>query len=258
MHNSPAVEVAATAERIVREAGEIARRFFGKTPVLRDKGGGNLQTQADISVEEHIVHGLSKAFPQHGILAEETGEWNAGADYVWILDPIDGTRYLMAGIPLYSISLALRHGEHFVLGMVYSPEAGQLFSASVGNRACLNGKPIRCSERVNLREATLCVEMSNRHFPPEVNREVVRYLSALIDRVERIRVIAVSALGLCYCASGGFDAYLNLSTGSKIWDVAAGRVILQEAGGVVTTTASNQIVGGPPALHDALLKLLAP
>ena len=249
-------DILATAETIVKEAGPIAHDLFGKTAVLQLKERGDLQTQADLAVEEHIVARLAEAFPQHGILSEEAGGRNEEAEYVWVLDPIDGTRYFAAGIPLYSISLALRHGEQFVLGVVYNPETDQLFSGVAGESASLNGQPIRCSQRTELREATLCVEIPNRHFPPELNREVMGHLALLIDRVERIRIIAVSALGLCYCACGSFDAYLNLSTGSKIWDVAAGRVILQAAGARVTTTAKQQIVGGPPALHDQLVEQL--
>lgn len=256
MHSQLRLDFLSVAEDVLKDASPLARSRFGKTQVLQIKERGDLQTRADLAVEEHVVSRLAEAFPQHGILSEETGGRNAEAEYVWVLDPIDGTRYFAAGIPLYSISLALRHGDQFVLGVVYNPETDQLFSGVAGQSASLNGQPIRCSERTDLREATLCVEIPNRHFPPELNREVLGHLATLIDRVERIRMIGVSALGLCYCACGSFDAYLNLSTGSKIWDVAAGRVILQAAGAVVTTTAQRQIVGGPPALHDQLVELL--
>jgi len=223
---------------------------------IRDKGRGDIQTEGDLAVERFVTSRLLEAFPEHGIVSEESGERNAGAEYLWVLDPIDGTRYFKVGIPLYSISLALRHREQFVLGVVYNPVSDQLFSASAGGGAFLNGERIRCSEATDLRDAMVCVEIPNRHFPAELNEEVIGHLGRLIDRVDRIRVIAVSALGLCYCATGAFDAYLNLSTASKIWDVAAGLVILQEAGAKVTRTARNQIIGGPAALHDELVGLL--
>jgi myo-inositol-1(or 4)-monophosphatase len=249
-------ELRIAAAAIVSEAGSITRGFLGSGAVLRDKGRGDLQTQADLAVEEFVVSRLLEAFPDHGVLSEESGERNVGAEFVWVLDPIDGTRHFQSGIPLYAISLALRHREQFVLGVVYNPESNQLFSASSGGGAFLNGTRIRCSNKTDLREATLCVEIPNRHYPAALNQEVLQQLGGLIDRVERIRVIGASALGLCYCASGGFDAYLNLSTGSRIWDVAAGLVILREAEATITTTSKNQIIGGPASLHDELLGLL--
>ena len=109
------------AESIVNEAGKIPQGLLGAATVLRDKGGGDIQTKTDLAVEEFVISRLLEAFPEHGALSEESGERNADAEYVWVLDPIDGTRHFTSGIPLYSISLALRHRDQFVLGVVYNP-----------------------------------------------------------------------------------------------------------------------------------------
>lgn len=245
-----------TAEPIVRDAGEIAKQFFGKPIRCPDKAGGEIVTETDREVEKLIFSQLKSAFPDHGFLGEESGEQDLESEFVWILDPIDGTRYFASGVPLYSISLALRQGDDLIAGIVYNPESNQFFSAGAGLGATLNNTLIRCSEVTELRDAILCVEIPHRHYPTEIITEALGHISSIIGHVDRIRIIGVSALGLCYCASGGFDAYLNISTGSKTWDLAAGKFILKEAGGLISTTAKNQFVGGPPPLHDALQKLL--
>ena len=249
-------EFLAAATAIVREAGEIARPAFGKPTLINDKGRGDLVFQTDLEVNRHICSRLSRLFPDHGILSEESGEDNTSAEHVWILDPIDGSRYFGGGIPLYSISLALQREGDVILGVVFNPESDQLFTASGGKGAFLNGEPICCSQEDALKDATVCMEIPNRHYSRETNRLALGYLAELVDRVERVRIIGVSAIGLCYCATGGFDLYLNVSTASKLWDLAAGRIILSEAGATVETMANGHIVGGNERLCKALLQLL--
>lgn len=243
-------------EAIVRDAAPIARQTFGSPEILHHKDRGDMATTADLAVEQQILARLQQAFPEHGIVAEETGVIRAEAPWQWILDPIDGTRYFAGGIPLYSISLALRHNGKTQVGIVYNPESDQMFTASKGNGSHLNGIPIHCSKVTELQKAELHVEIPNRHFEAAIQNEALEMLTRLMPRVERMRMLGVSACGLCYCALGGFDAYLNISTGSKEWDLAAGLLILEESGAMITRTKKNQIVGGPKPLHDALLAIL--
>lgn len=244
------------ATTVVSEAGRIATGSFRHPVGVTEKGPGDPVTQADLAIDAHIASAISKAFPDHGLVAEESGARNNGAEYVWILDPIDGTRYFAEGVPLYSISLALHKRNEAILGVVFNPETGEMFTAERGGGATLNGARIHCSARIALADSMICVEIPHRRFSLDKIERAMQKLDRLVRHADRVRIIGVSALGLCYCAAGGFGAYVNLSGTSKIWDLAAGQVILSEAGGRITTTANNEIVGGPPALHDALVDLL--
>ncbi len=251
-------EYLSTAESIVREAGAIAREMFGQVDILGDHGQGNMFTPADLAVNEHVCRRISDTFPNHDILSEESGSKGGDPTHRWILDPIDGTRHFHGGVPLYSISLALYINKEPVLGVVYNPETGQLFSAVAGKGASLNGRRIQCSDKRHLRDATVCIEVPHRLMPEMVRDEASRDVASLMGQVERIRIIGASALGLCYCASGAFDLYLNMSTGSKIWDVAAGRIILEESGATVEGTSESRIIGGPAELRLQLIQALSP
>ena len=244
------------ATTVVREAGSIATSSFRHPEGVTEKGPGDPVTQADLAVDAHIASAISEAFPDHGLVSEESGERNSGADYVWILDPIDGTRYFIEGVPLYSISLALHKRNEAILGVVFNPETGELFSAKRGGGASLNGTRIHCSARTSLAESMVCVEIPHRHFSLDKIEDAMQKVNKLVRHADRVRIIGVSALGLCYSAAGGFDAYVNLARTSKIWDLAAGQVVLTEAGGRITRAPNNEIVGGPPPLHDELVELL--
>jgi myo-inositol-1(or 4)-monophosphatase len=249
-------EVLSKTEQIVRRAGQTAKDAFGVGGKVSAKADGTPVTDADIEVERQLVGALRAEFPDHGFVCEESGEQAAEADYQWIIDPIDGTAYFSRGVPLYSLSVALRHGEDLVLGVVFQPENGDLFSALAGQGAKRNGAAIRCSSASDLGEARICVEIPHRRLAPPLTDYALAKLPLLMQRVDRLRVIGVSALGLCYTAAAGFDAYLNLSGSSKVWDLAAGQVILREAGGTYTKRHNHVIVGGPLALHDQLVELL--
>jgi myo-inositol-1(or 4)-monophosphatase len=247
------LEVARSA---VLQAGEVAHRRFGKSPIVRHHDDGDVTTETDLEIERQITEALAKAFPAHGFLAEESVVQSLDSEYVWILDPIDGTNYFVRGVPLYSISLALRRNNELLLGIVYAIESNQLFSACRDAGAFLNGEPIRCSEGKSLSEAMLCVEIPNRHAPQEVRRDALAKVAALMDSCQRQRMIGVSAFGLCACAAGGFDGYVNLNKNSKIWDLAAGQVIFREAGGKMSKTRQGYLVGGSPSLHDELFNFI--
>lgn len=248
----------ATAERIVLEAGKLATSVFRRATILQHKPGGDLVTQADLAVERFVLSELAAAFPDHGVLSEEAGERLGNGEYVWVLDPIDGSRHFSQGLPLYSVSLALRRADELVVGVVYDPETRELFSASPSCGARLNGTPIRCSPRVALSESTVCLEIPRGSAPPDVLEDALGALPVLMRHASRVRVIGVSALGLCYCAAGAFDAYVNLSRTSKVWDLAAGECILKAAGGTISRLPNAWILGGPAPLHDELCRVLKP
>ncbi len=245
------------AEGIVREAGSIVKGASNHSEVLRSKEGGDLVTEGDLLVERQILDSIAGSYPDHGFISEERGAYQADADYIWVLDPIDGTKYFARGIPLYSISLALQFKGEPVIGIVYSPEPEQMFCASVGAGTTLNGRSIHCSHTKEPADAIVCAEIPNKHSPVVERNRSFDQLRLLIDNAWKVRLIHVASLGLSWCAMGGFDAYVSLHSGAKLWDIAAGQVILTEAGGQFSNNR-GWIVAGPPLLHDKLIDLLGP
>lgn len=244
------------ASEVVRAAGEIARQGFGKSPIVKEKALSDIVTQADTDVERYVISNLQASYPDHGFISEEAGDRAHDAEYVWILDPIDGTKYYACGIPLYSISLALQWQGKLILGVVFNPQTNEMFVGASRQMATLNDEPIHCSHSTQLDDSTLCVEIPSRDSPAATRRWGLEKMALLVDRVRRVRILGVSALGLCYCARGGFEAYVNLgSTATQYYDVAGGRAILEAAGGEFRDLGQG-IVAGPPKLCQQLMELL--
>lgn len=238
------LEYATICERAVRAGGDAVLDWVGRVDV-REKGPADLVTQADFASQEVIRKTLLDAFPDHGLLGEEqipeTATPPQRTEYRWIVDPLDGTTNFVHGVPHYSVSVALeRHGE-LLVGAVYDPILDECFTATWGGGAYLNGRPIRTSTVRELSGALAAVG-----FPPRTPRDcpdLLVFLGALA-KCQAIRRTGSSALNLCYVAAGRFDLYWAFST--KIWDVAAGVLLVREAGGVVTAPD-----GGPFRLEEA-------
>ncbi len=243
------------AERVILEAGDMIQGMTEYSHQIRAKEAGDLVTAGDLLVQEYVVGRIRDAYPDHAILSEESDGGLFEPDYLWILDPIDGTKYFAREVPLYAISLALRIKGEIVLGVVYAPDMGQTFCAGKGIGATLNGKPIECSRQHNLRDSFLCVEIPSRHGSPDELDWAMQKAKLLIGHVQRLRIIGVTSLGLCWTAMGGIDAYVNMGSSSKIWDWAAGRIILEESGGLMTEF-DHCHVGGPSILYEEILGIL--
>ncbi len=242
---------------LVREAGDIAGAGFGHATVLTAKDGGDLATDMDLRVNQHIVSGLQRLFPAAGILSEESGASGMDREDAWVVDPIDGSKHYARGIPLYALSVALQRKGHLVLGVVHAPATGETFAAIRGGGATRNGSAIACSRQASLDRAILCVELPSRHSGQAAIRGALDRLEALMMGCQRIRVVGVTTLGLCYCASGAFDAYVNLgSSPNALWDTAAGEVIACEAGCVLSRTGGITVAGNP-GLHRQIVERLA-
>jgi len=248
-------EYLAHAESILREAGKIAKREFGNSPIIREKEFHDIVTQADVQVQEFIRGRINELYPDHGFDSEEDEAPSRDTDFTWVLDPIDGTKYFSRRIPIYSIALALEKQGKLILGIVYSPETNQMFSGAIGAGASLNGSPIKCSPTRELENATICVEIPSSDSSPIERNWGMEKFAILVDRVQRARILGVSALDLCYCASSGFDAYVNLGGATKYCDIAAGQVIVEAAGGVFVTMA-KRFVAGPEDLCEKLVELI--
>ena len=250
-------DIAADVIPLVTRAGAMARKAFGVSPVAITKRGGDLATAVDLQVNALIVSALCKQFPRWGIISEETKAIKPGADYTWILDPIDGSKHYALGIPFYGISLALRHREDLLVGVVYAPHTRELFHAARGLGAFRNGRRISCGRVADdLAKAIVCVELPSRHGGVRKLDRALARLRALMLACQRVRVIGVTSLGMCYCATGAFGAYVNLgSSPHAVWDWAGGACILHEAGGVVSAR-HGVTVAGNPAVHDGLRRLI--
>lgn len=233
------------AVNMAREAGAILLEEFAKPPEIRYKGEVDIVTQADKRSEAVLVARLLREFPDHGIVAEESGgSGSTNAEFVWHVDPLDGTTNFAHGYPCFAVSLGLlQHGEP-IAGVVFDPVRNELFSAARGEGACLNAKPIRVSSVERLSESLL-----STGFPVQqrsANRNIYHYWHFTLNS-HGVRRDGAAALDLCYVACGRFDGFWEF--GLKSWDTAAGILLVSEAGGLV-----SDFVGQPfhPGGKEAL------
>lgn len=223
------LEEMAWMESMVRTAGAHMKDAFAKTHQsgFSLKGQQDYLTQTDGEVEAMVQQAVAQAFPNDGFLGEETGGVTDSVARLWIVDPVDGTANFARGVPHFCISLALLENGRPTLGAIYDPMRDELFVAAKGQGACLNGVRMHVSDVPRLNVASVEVGWSNRLNTPDY----LRQLSAVIDAGAAIRRAGSGALGLAYVAAGRCDAYVELHINS--WDVAAGLLLVTEAGGVV-------------------------
>jgi len=218
------------AEETARGAGEILRRNWGKTQSVHFKGEINLVTEVDRESEAYILDRIRSAFPDHGILSEESAELAGPSSYRWIVDPLDGTTNYAHNYPCFCVSIGLEKGGELIAGAVFDPLLGESFTASAGGGAFLNGEPIRVSSVGNLRRSLLATG-----FAYDVNTSAdnnFNYFREFVFAGQAIRRDGSAALDLCYLACGRFDGFWELKL--KPWDTAAGLLLLREAGGTAT------------------------
>ena len=199
------------------------------------KGDINLVTEMDTRSERIIVEMLRASFPDHGIIAEEETKIQTGSGYRWIIDPLDGTTNYAHGYPCFSVSIALEHEGDAIAGVVYDPMREELFSARKGGGASLNGKPIRVSAADTLIKSLLATGFPYDRKTSDKNN--LDYFHELLMASQEVRRDGSAALDLCSVAAGRFDGFWELKL--KPWDVAAGSLIVLEAGGMVTDLSQN-------------------
>jgi myo-inositol-1(or 4)-monophosphatase len=250
------------AIQTARDAGRVLAEKFGRALQVSNKGDIDLVTEADIAAEQLIVERIQSYHPRHAILAEEAGEvvaiGGAQSEYKWIVDPLDGTTNYAHGYPTFCVSIALEHEGRIVVGVVYDPLRDELFAAERGEGAALNGRRVRVSDVSELNRALLCTG-----FPYDVrSRErFARHFASFIMRAQSVRRDGAAALDLAYVAAGRFDGFWE--EGLRPWDVAAGILLIEEAGGRVTHYDGTDFdIYTPPIaasnglLHDAMLETL--
>ncbi len=228
-------------EKAARAAGEVLLEWRGRFAV-REKGPTDLVTEADLAAERRVRDVISVEFPDHRILGEEEAEGDAAASghspYRWLVDPLDGTTNYVHQLPIYGVSIALESAGQILAATVYNPVDEECYVASAGRGAYLNGSRLAPSDAARLREALVAVSFGTPVAAESA--EVARFLE-ILPVCQAVRRLGSSALNLCYLAAGRLDAYW--ATTAKIWDVAAGILIAQEAGAVV-----SGIDGGPLVL----------
>ena len=240
-----------------REAGESLRDAFGAEQAVRYKGEVDIVTEVDERAEQLIREILLGAFPAYGMLAEEGGWLSGDEDARWIVDPLDGTTNYAHGLPIFCVSIALEKAGEVVLGVVHDPMREETYTAERGEGATLNDEPIRVSDTDEPIRALVATGFPyDRAQMPEALELFRRF--AVITR--GMRRLGSTALDLCYVAAGRLDGYYE--RGIWAWDIAAGSLILEEAGGKVTdyrggelNLEGREIVASNGELHPAMTKL---
>jgi myo-inositol-1(or 4)-monophosphatase len=220
----------------VVRAGEIQKSRFGSQIKIRKKGAIDLVTEVDLEVERMFRAMIAERFPDHAVLAEEMGETGAGARCRWVFDPIDGTSNYAHGIPIFCSTLALEIDGVVSVGAVFDPNRNELFTAERGVGAWLNGERLQVSDTATLSDAMLVTG-----FPYDVREKLDDYLTLFgeyLRHARAVRRLGSAAIDLCWVAAGRMDGFWE--RGLKAWDMMAGGLIIQEAGGRVTA-----IDGGP-------------
>lgn len=224
-------------QEAARVGGAVLMEWRGKFNA-REKGPADLVTEADFASQERIRELLLSRFPEHGFLGEEDGTDIAPRDgrHRWIVDPLDGTVNYVHGVPNFAVSVALECEGRIIAGAIYDPSLDECFTAEAGGGAFLNGIPIRTSGTTQLTEALVVAS-----FPAGIQEghpEIERFVRALVA-TQSLRRTGSAALNLSYLAAGRFDAYWATTT--KIWDIAAGFLILSEAGGSLATPEGGEV-----------------
>lgn len=256
----PLINIAIEA---ARSGGNLITRAMKRmdTVQISEKGQNDFVTEVDQRVEREIIDIIHKSYPNHAILAEESGE-SGDDETVWIIDPLDGTRNFIHGFPHFAISIAVMQKNRLEHAVIYDPLRQELFTASRGKGAKLNDRRIRVSPRKELDSALLGTGFAYRHNDPD-NETAPKLLQSLLGSCGDVRRAGAATLDLAYVACGRLDGFWE--HGLKIWDVAAGALLVKEAGGMVIDTDGGEtylktgnILGANPILVRQMLKTMKP
>lgn len=247
--------ILAILEKEIVNAGKIALERFGKSRVVFSKERASVATDADLGVEKYLVEFIRRTFPDHCILTEESGKIGIGGDFCWVIDPIDGTRYYDRGVPIYSVAVALEHQGEPILGAIYFPSLNELYTAAKGIGTKRNGEMVKCSNVSKLEDALVAVEIPARHDQSQEIDRAIELVRRMVISCQRVRIMGLSSFAMCQVAHGGFDAYVNLGSAAKDWDIIPGTIIAQQSGAQVSKQAQVVIVANPH-LHETLVDLL--
>ncbi len=252
-----------TAVKAARKGGDTALRYLNRLGSIEvhSKSRNEFVTQVDHLAEAAIIESIRERYPSHGFLAEESGQHH-GDEFVWIIDPLDGTTNFLHGFPVFSVSIALRLRGQLEVGVVYDPCRQELFTAIRGGGAQLDGRRIRVSAQAGLEGALI-----GTGFPYRSNQQwlaqYMNMLRAVMEATAGVRRPGSAALDLCYVAAGRLDGFWEF--GLNPWDIAAGSLMIREAGGLISSLTpggdhldTGNVLAGAPKVHGALKELLTP
>lgn len=245
---------------VARDAADVLRGGFRRERQLDFKSRAEIVTDMDLASERLLVERIAARFPDHHVITEEGGGREQASEWVWLIDPLDGTNNYAHGVPFFAVSIAVLHENRLAYGVVYDVMHDECFSAAYDGPALLNGQPIHVSRVRDLRHAQLCTGFPyDRWTRPDTN---VPEVQALVMQCQDLRRMGAAAIDLCYVAAGRHDGHWEVEL--KPWDSAAGALIVQQAGGRVTlqdgaayTPWANHAVASNGLIHDALLAALA-
>lgn len=241
-------------------AGEIIKEGYRKNISIEYKTNlANLVTEIDKKSEEAIINFISKEFPGHSVLAEESGIKERDSEYKWIIDPLDGTTNFAHGLPIFSVSIAVQRSDEVISGVVYDVMREAIYSAEKGGGAFCNGRKLKVSLNDDLRKSLLVTG-----FPYNIDENpdhAIERFVIFLKNSRAVRRLGSAAIDLCYVAEGIFDGFWEVYLNP--WDMAAGKLIVEEAGGMVTNfnnepldLAGKQILATNGKIHDKMLELL--
>jgi myo-inositol-1(or 4)-monophosphatase len=256
--DAEAAHFAAAAAKIAREAGACLLAHRGRVGI-EYKGEADLVTAADRDSERLITERLRELFPSHAMVAEEGGRTQASSGYCWYVDPLDGTTNFAHGLPIFAVSLGLERDGAMLAGVVYNPVLDEMFSATRGGGAQLNGAPIAVSRQAGLGESLLATGFPSRKRHQNPNIHFYQHFTLATHGMRRL---GSAALDLCYTACGRFEGFWEFNL--QPWDTAAGALIVREAGGQVSDMLgrphqlrSPEVLASNGRIHAALLGAFA-
>lgn len=252
------------AVRAARSGGDFISRYIDRVESLNvtEKSRNDFVSEVDKGAEKAIIDVIRKAYPDHSILAEESGN-HKGNEYEWIIDPLDGTTNFLYGFPQFAVSIAVRHKNRITHGVVYNPLSQELFSASRGEGAQLNGRRIRVTSRKGLEGALLGTGIPYRDDHMHLMDDYLGMLKALVPGTAGIRRPGSAALDLAFVAAGRLDGFWEMDL--NIWDIAAGIILVEEAGGLIGDLSggmdylkTGNIIAANPKVFKAMLQKIQP
>jgi len=250
------------AVKAARRAGAIINRASQDigTLTIKSKNFNDFVSEVDVAAERAIIDTLKDAYPSHGFLGEESGSTSHQSDFIWIIDPLDGTTNFLHSFPQYCVSIALQHKGEITQAVIYEPNRNDLYTATKGRGAFLNDKRIRVSKCDKLQEALIGTGFPFRDF--KYLDDYLHMFKSMIQKTTGIRRAGSAALDLAYVASGSLDGFWEI--GLSPWDIAAGGLLIQEAGGIVTDLSgqagwleSGNILVASPKIHDDMQAIIA-
>jgi myo-inositol-1(or 4)-monophosphatase len=244
-----------------KTAGMFLKKNLGKVRHIQQKDGQekNLVTEIDKHSEHLIISIIKKHFPRHEILAEESGSSAAGSDYKWIIDPLDGTTNYTHGLPVFCVSIGVEYKGDLLYGVVYDPNFDELFTAEKGKGAFLNGRKIHVSTTEKL-SASLLVTGFPYNIAENPNHAIERFVNFLFH-AQAVRRMGSAAIDLAYVAAGRYDGFWEVALNP--WDMAAGALLVQEAGGMLSDFSGAQfsvykkeVVASNAKVHSQIIEVL--